>query len=291
MKGKIAFLGTGLMGEPMAANLINSGYQVFVWNRSKEKTNRLKSIGGNIVSTPQNAVKDADIIFTMLENGSVVRDILFKSNLNNIIKSGATVIDTSSIPPDWAKEHASLLSKRGVAHIDAPVSGGTTGAIKGSLAIMAGGQVEEFKAVEDVFSPLGKVVYVGPPGSGQLCKLANQIICGGYLVAVAEGLHLASKGGADIIKVREALMGGFADSQVLHIHGERMVNREFEPGGKCRIFVKDLETVKETSNQLNINLQMADLIRKMYLDVVNLGFGENDQASILLAVEDSNSKK
>ena len=291
MKPKIAFLGVGLMGYPMAVNLINAGYQVSAWNRTYKKLLPLKNMGGQILKSPALAVKDADIICTMLENVNAVEEVLFNEKVLNNLKVNKTVVDMSSIPPESAQSHNSRLKKLGICHIDAPVSGGTTGAQDGTLAIMAGGEAEVFDKIYDFFNPLGKATLVGPSGSGQLTKLANQIICGGYLTAVAEGLTLAASGGADLSKVREALMGGFAESKVLQIHGKRMVDRTFEPGGKCHIFLKDLRTVLLTAENMNLDLPTAKTTTNIYNNVVNnLGLGELDQAASILAIESLNTR-
>ena len=289
MGPNIAFLGTGLMGAPMARNLILAKYSLKLWNRSQEKLIPLVNIGGEATEFSESVVRNADIICMMRENGPVVEEVLFNQRLLDNIKKHAVVIDMSSIPPELAQEHSKKLGQLGIYHIDAPVSGGTTGADEGSLAIMAGGDFDVFNKIVDFFTPLGTATYVGPSGSGQIAKLANQIICGGYLTAVAEGLTLAAAGGANIAKVREALMGGFADSKVLQIHGNRMVDRKFEPGGKCHIFLKDLNTVLSTANKLDLELPTAKLVNEIYTEVCNLGWGDLDQAASLLAIENKNS--
>lgn len=290
MSQRIAFLGLGLMGAPMAENLIAAGQEVTVWNRTASKTDALVALGARAELTAPEAFANADVVIVMLENGPVVEDVLFDSGASGAIPSGAVVIDMSSIPPGMAKDHAGRLAARGVGHIDAPVSGGTIGAAEGTLAIMAGGETATFEKIAGVFAPLGRATHVGPSGTGQLTKLANQVICGGYLAAVAEGLVLATAGGADPAKVREALMGGFADSKVLRLHGERMVQRDFMPGGKCQIFLKDLNTVLDSAGAMSLDLPTAILIRDLYRETCDLGAGETDQAGVLLAVEARNPK-
>ena len=288
MSQRIAFLGLGLMGVPMAENLIAAGQDVTVWNRTASKTDALVALGAQAEPTAAGAVANADVVIVMLENGPVVEGVLFDSGASDAISSGAIVIDMSSIPPGMAKDHAARLARTGVGHIDAPVSGGTIGAAEGTLAIMAGGEAATFEKIAGVFAPLGRATHVGPSGTGQLTKLANQVICGGYLAAVAEGLVLATAGGADPTKVREALMGGFADSKVLRLHGERMVQRDFMSGGKCQIFLKDLNTVLDSAGAMSLDLPTATLIRDLYSETCDLGAGETDQAGVLLAVEARN---
>ncbi|MFZ9299265.1 MAG: NAD(P)-dependent oxidoreductase, partial [Hylemonella sp.] len=226
---KIAFLGIGLMGFPMARRLCEAGHEVHAWNRSRAKAERLLPFGASVHDSSEQAVSGAEIIITMLENGEVVESVLFGQGTAEAIAQGAVVVDMSSIRPEQARDQARRLAERGVGHLDAPVSGGTIGADQGTLAIMAGGEPRTFERVAPVFAALGRATQVGPSGAGQLAKLANQMIVGITIGAVAEALLLCEKGGADPAKVREAITGGFADSRILQVHGQRMVTRNFTP--------------------------------------------------------------
>lgn len=183
-----------------------------------------------MLNTPAEAVQGADIVISLLENGPVVGQVLFDLGAARAMRKGSLFIDMASIQPSEARDHAARLGELGVAHLDAPVSGGTVGAEAGTLAIMVGGRPEDFKRAQAVFASLGRATHVGPHGAGQLAKLANQMIVGITIGAVAEALLFAAKGGADMAKVREAISGGFADSRILQLHGQRMVERDFAPG-------------------------------------------------------------
>jgi 2-hydroxy-3-oxopropionate reductase len=195
------------------------------------------------------------------------------------------LIDMSSIPPRTAREHAQRLRKREVGHLDAPVSGGTRGAEEGTLAIMLGGNPDDFERAQPLLSVLGRPVYVGGTGSGALAKLVNQVICGVTIGAVAEGLVLAARGGANQQAVREALYGGFADSRVLHEHGERMIERNFKPGGPVRLHLKDLETALSVAQELETELPLTSLARDLFAALVDHDCGDVDHSAVIREVE------
>jgi 2-hydroxy-3-oxopropionate reductase len=284
----IAVLGTGLMGAPMARRLLAAGFTVTVWNRTPAKAEALQASGAKVAASAADAVRDADSIITMLDNGAVVTEVLFGQGVAHSLKPGAVVLDMSSIPPSVARDHAARLGKAGRLHLDAPVSGGTAGAEAGTLAIMAGGPVELFERALPVFTPLGRAVRVGPSGAGQLAKLANQTIVGITIGAVAEALLLAGKGGADPRAVREAIRGGFAESRILDLHGKRMVDREFTPGGKVTTQIKDLETILATADEIGLDMPLTREVYRRYLDLRDrLGGGNLDHAALFLQLEDS----
>ena len=212
---KIGFLGIGLMGSHMARNLLKAGFPVTAWNRTSVKAQALIADGADVTATTVEAVAEADVIITMLSDGPTVHELLFDKELVAAMKTGAILIDMSSIKPSEARTHAALMRERGLRHLDAPVSGGTKGAETGSLAIMAGGDEATFKTAFPVLSAMGRPVRVGPDGSGQLSKLANQTIVAVTIGVVAEAMLLAEKGGADPAAIRDALKGGFADSIIL----------------------------------------------------------------------------
>ena len=216
--------------------------------------------------------------------------MLFGQGVAEALASGALVIDMASIPPSVARDHAARLTRRRVHHLDAPVSGGVVGAEQGTLAIMAGGDAGDIAAAEAVFAALGRVTHVGPSGSGQLAKLANQAIVGITIGAVSEALLLAAAGGADPAAVRDAIRGGFAESRILDLHGGRMVARDFVPGGASRIQLKDMETIIATADEIGIDLPLARNVRDRYRRLVDeMGEGALDHAALLLELEATNA--
>ncbi len=288
MKSTIAFLGTGLMGEPMCHNLLEAGLPLTVWNRSPEKTNCLAKRGAKVADTPNDAVVGADVVITMLSDGPAVTELMFERGVADKISNGATRIDMGSIGADEAIDHAKRHAVQGVSYLDAPVSGGTRGAATGELAIMAGGDAETFVAMQPVFAPLGQATHVGPSGCGQLAKLANQVIVAITIGAVSEAFILAGGGGADRAQVREALQGGFASSRILSEHGQRMVDRTFEPGGPAKFQVKDLRNALKAAGQLGLDLPITKLIHKLFDDMVNSGKADMDHSGLLTHLEELN---
>ncbi|HVJ39927.1 MAG TPA: NAD(P)-dependent oxidoreductase, partial [Dongiaceae bacterium] len=246
-KPRIAFLGTGLMGQPMAANLLRSGYPLHVWNRRQDKTRSLTALGAESHPTPVEAASGAEIIITMLLNGEVVETIL--GEIEAGLRQGQLVIDMSSIAPRMARDHAARLAAHGVDYLDAPVSGGTVGATDATLAIMAGGTAAAFERATPVFAAMGRATLVGPHGAGQLAKLANQAIVAITIGAVAEALLLAKGGGADPAAVRAAIAGGFAESRILNLHGARMLTGNFTPGGTIATQIKDLKNILDEAGE------------------------------------------
>ena len=286
---RIAFLGTGLMGAPMCQNLLSADLPLTVWNRSQAKTEPLAKRGAEIADSPQSAVSDADVVITMLSDGTAVADIMFNQGVAEAIRESATRIDMSSIGADEAIEHAKRHVKRGVRYLDAPVSGGTKGAAAGELAIMAGGDAETFAAMQPVFAPLGQATHVGPNGCGQLAKLATQVIVAITIGAVSEALILAGGGGADRAKVREALQGGFASSRILTEHGQRMVNRAFEPGGPAKFQLKDLRNALSAAERLGLDLPITKLLHNLFDAMVQSGKGDMDHSGLLTHLEALNN--
>jgi 3-hydroxyisobutyrate dehydrogenase-like beta-hydroxyacid dehydrogenase len=285
---RIGFLGIGLMGAPQARNILKAGYAVTAWNRSRAKADALVANGARVAETPADAVRDADIVVVMLENGPIVTDVLFAQGTAAAMRPGTLVIDMSSIKPFEAQDHAARLATLGIHHVDAPVSGGTVGAIAGTLAIMAGGEAADYDRAEPVLRTMGRPVHVGPAGSGQLAKLANQIIVGVTIGAVAEALLLAKRGGADPARVREALRGGFAESRILELHGQRMVDRDFATKGRSVTHLKDLDNAIEAAGRLDLQTTpyaalTADLFRGLLANA-----GDLDHAGLLVELERRN---
>jgi 2-hydroxy-3-oxopropionate reductase len=285
----IAFLGIGLMGRPMAANLLAAGYRVTVWNRSPGKTATLVEAGARAAATVAEVVGSAEVVFTMMSDGAAVGEVLFgEAGAAAALGEGALVIDCSSIEPSRARDHAERLAAIGVGALDAPVSGGPSGAEAASLAIMAGGSEADYARGEPVLEALGRPLRVGPAGAGQLAKLANQIIVGLEIAAVAEALLLASQGGAEPARVREAMSGGFADSLVLQIHGERMLERKFLPGGAARIHLKDFTNIVAEAEACGLDLPFSRTALELFQSLVGRGGGGYDHSALLLELEHRN---
>ena len=285
----IAFLGTGLMGAPMCQNLLSAGLPLTVWNRSLAKAEPLAKRGAVVADSPQSAVADADAVITMLSDGPAVSAVMFEQGAADAIREGATHIDMSSIGADEAIEHAKRHAERGVRYLDSPVSGGTRGASAGELAIMAGGDAETFAAMQPVFAALGQATHVGPNGCGQLAKLANQVIVAITIGAVSEAFILAGGGGADRAKVREALQGGFASSRILTEHGQRMVDRAFDPGGPAKFQLKDLHNALSAADRLDLELPITKLLHGLFDAMVQSGKGDMDHSGLLTHLEALNN--
>ena len=288
---KVAFLGLGIMGAPMAVNLVRAGFDVVGWNRTASKAAPVIEAGGTAAATPAEAVDGADYILSILDSGPVVREVFFDSGAVGQMKRGAVFIDMASIPPKMAQQHAQWLAERGVGHLDAPVSGGSLGAAEGSLAIMAGGRREDFDRAQSdgVFAPMGRASYIGPAGSGQIAKLANQIMVAVNISGVAQALLLASASGADPAQIPEALAGGHGDSRVLQEHGRRMIRRDFRPGAPIRNFVKDLDTVLDTAKDLGVELPIVVAIRDVFRTLYEQGLTRHDHSAFLLHLEQANA--
>jgi len=290
-KRSVAFIGTGLMGGPMARRLLGAGFSVTVWNRSVDKAEALVADGAVVAASPADAAKGADIVITMLSDGKAVGEVLFEAGVAEALKMGAVVIDSSSIAPPIAREHSSRLQALFIHHVDAPVSGGVPGATAGTLAIMAGGDEALIADLADVFAPMGRLTYVGPSGAGQLCKLANQQIVAITIGAVAEAMMLVEAGGASREGFRNAIRGGFAESRILELHGERMVKRNFVPGGPAKFQLKDLNGVLATAKDLSLTLPLTQQVTREFDDFVGDGGADIDHSGILLYLEKLNNRE
>jgi len=269
----------------MAMNLVKSGYQVTVWNRTVSKAADLVSAGSRLAKSPADAVRQAEAVVLMVDNGAVVTEILFAHGVADACRDGALVIDMSSISPAVAEDHARLLHKKGLRHIDAPVSGGTVGAEQAALAIMAGGDDVDIANAKPIFDALGIMTHVGPHGRGQLCKLVNQCIAAITIGAVAEGLTLAKLGGANPAKVREAIMGGFCQSRILELHGQRMVDRNFVPGGLVKHQLKDLNAALKVASDLGVRLPLTERVRQLFQALADSGKEGLDHSALILEIE------
>ena len=285
---KIALLGTGLMGLPMGRRLCQAGHEVHAWNRTRAKAQALLAHGAQVHDTAAAAVAGAEVTVGMLENGPVGADVLFAQGAARSMKRGSLFIDMASIKPREAKDHAARLEELGISCLDAPVSGGTGGAEDGTLAIMVGGRPADFERALPVLGVFGRATHVGPHGSGQLAKLANQMIVGISIGAVAEALLLCAKGGADMAKVREAITGGFADSRILQVHGERMAQRDFAPRGRMAVQLKDLRNALATADEIGFSAPITALFERLYAEAVDHGLAELDHSGLFVELASRN---
>ena len=287
---KIGFIGIGLMGLPMAKNILKSGYKLIAFNRSPNKADLLKEFGAEIAKSLGELVNNSDVIITMLTDDKAVDEVMNNQNFVENLKSGKILIDMSSVKPITAKKHANSLKLKDIDYLDAPVSGGTIGAEEATLAIMIGGDQNVFNKVKDLLKTMGNPTLVGPVGSGQVSKLANQIIVGLTIGAVAEAVTLCEKAGADPIKMISALSGGWADSKVLQTHGIRMINKDFSPKGKTSTHLKDMNNILECANNFNTHLPISNLVKEMYKNLVENGCGNDDHSSLYKEIERMNQK-
>ena len=284
----IAVLGIGRMGLPMAQRLCQAGYTVHAWNRSPDKAQALVPLGAKVHPQVQDAVRQADVVISLLESGPVVTHVLFELGAAEAMRAGCLMIDMASIKPAEARDHAARLQALGVAHLDAPVSGGTVGAEAGTLAIMVGGQAHDFEQAKEILQVLGKATHVGPHGSGQLAKLANQMIVGITIGAVAEALLLCAKGGADMTKVREAIVGGFAQSRILELHGQRMIERDFAPRARMTVQLKDMRNALDTAASLDFEAPITSLFEQLYAQAIDHGLSDLDHSGLFVELAQRN---
>ena len=288
---KISFIGTGLMGFPMAKNLLQKNLDLKIFSRTLEKAKPLGQLGGKIINSLGKTVLDADIIFTMLTDDDAVEKVLGDTEFLNNLKLSSTVIDMSSIKPKIAIKYGKLLKEVKINFLDAPVSGGTIGAEEASLAIMVGGEQEVFDNVFDVLKIMGNPTLVGPIGSGQISKLANQIIVGVTIGAVAEAITLCEKAGVDANKFIQALSGGFADGKILQNHGKRMIEKDFSPKGKVSTHLKDMNNILECASGFNTELPISNLIQSMFKSLVDNGSSNDDHSALYKEIKNINKLK
>ena len=278
------------MGLPMSKNIAKAGYNLKVFNRSKKKAEPLKEFGANISNTLKDLVDDSDIVITMLTDDTAVDEVMNNSDFLENLKPGVIVIDMSSVKPTTATKYGNNFKSKNINYLDAPVSGGTIGAEEASLAIMVGGDQNIFDDAFDILKTMGNPTLVGPIGSGQVSKLANQIIVGLTIGAVAEAVTLCEKAGADPNKMIKALSGGWADSKVLQTHGKRMIDKDFTPKGRTSVHLKDMNNILECANNYNTHLPISNLVKEMYKSLVKNGHGETDHSSLYKEIERINNK-
>jgi len=284
---RIGFIGLGLMGTPMAKNLLKAGYDLKVHDINRKAVDEAVGLGAKGDLSPKEVAASAEAIFLSLPGDSEVEEVILgKGGILEAERPGSVVVDMSTISPLTAKRMAEALQKHGMEMLDAPVSGGQEGAREGSLTIMVGGKPEVFERMHPVLQKLGKnVTHIGGHGAGQVAKAANQIIVGLTIEAVAEALVFASKAGVDPEKVRKALLGGYAQSRVLELHGRRMTDRNFEPGGKVRSHKKDIEIVMSVARELGMCLPGTALLSHLWNAVAGKGGLDWDHSSLVKVLE------
>ena len=284
---RVGFVGLGIMGRPMALNLLKSGHEVTVWARRPESMAPLLEAGAQGAANPAAVAAQVDVIFSMVADAPDVREVMLGAQ--GVVQGahpGLIAVDMSTIPPAAARSIAADLAEQGITFLDAPVSGGEVGAIAGTLSIMVGGDPVAFDKVQPLLACMGKnVVYIGAPGAGQVAKADNQILTGVGVLAVAEAMAFAKKNGADPAKVREALLGGFAGSKILENHGQRMLDRNFKPGFKSWMHEKDMNIVMQTAHDLGLYLPASAATAQMFKAMVGTGMGEEDSIAILKLLE------
>ena len=276
------------MGFPMAKNLLDKSLDLNVFSRTIEKAKPLEEFGAKISNSLSEAVKDVDVVITMLTDDDAVEKVLSDKDFQKNLKKGSTVVDMSSIKPKIAIKYGKLLKDKGINFLDAPVSGGTIGAEQASLAIMVGGDQKVFDQVKDILKVMGNPTLVGPIGSGQVSKLANQIIVGVTIGAVAEAITLCEKAGVDGNKFIKALAGGFADGKILQNHGKRMIDKDFSPKGKVSTHLKDMNNILECAGDFNTQLPISNLIKDMFKSLVENGNDNDDHSALYKEIERRN---
>lgn len=283
---KIGFIGLGIMGKPMARHLLQAGYSLFILSSSAGAAS-LKEEGASILETTEAMAKQADIIITMLPDSPEVESMVMgKGNLLQAMRPGSMFIDMSTISPATSIHLFEQFREKGIEALDAPVSGGQTGAEAATLSIMAGGTEPAFKRALPVFEKMGKnIVHIGKQGAGQTAKACNQIVVGMTIQAVAEALTLAKKSGVDIAKVRAALLGGFAQSKILDLHGQRIIDRNFKPGFKIKLHRKDMRIALQAGQDLAVPLPGSAVVAAQMDAMLAAGNGDLDHSALALYLE------
>ncbi len=284
----IGFIGLGIMGKPMARNLLKAGYSLVVHNRSRAAVDELSKEGAQAATSSKEVAERSEIIITMLPDSPDVELVYTGENgIFSGAKSGSLLIDMSSISPIVARKLAAEAQKHGCDMLDAPVSGGEAGAIGATLSIMIGGKASAVERAMPIFQALGKnIVYVGEAGAGQVTKAANQMVVGTTIAIVGEALVLAEKAGVDPAKVRQALLGGFAQSKILEAHGQKMLDRNFKPGFRIRLHEKDMKIALATGSEYGVPLMVTGIVGQMMTAMKGMGNGDLDHAGLVKFVEE-----
>ena len=284
---QLGFIGLGIMGKPMAEHLLDAGNTIHAYDLFPEPVKELVAKGAVACTNCKEVSQKSDIIFIMVQDTPDVEAVLFgKDGVAEGVKSGSTVVDMSSLSPIATKEFAKKLMAMGVKVLDAPVSGGQVGAEKAILSIMVGGKPKVFEQIKPYLELMGKnIVHIGGNGDGQTCKVANQIVVGVTIEAVAEAILFAAKAGADPAKVRNALLGGFAQSRILDLHGERFLNRNFKPGFRVKLQQKDLNLALQAARSLKMSLPATAVAQEMFNAAAAEGGDDLDHSGLILALE------
>lgn len=288
MSDAVGFIGLGAMGKPMALNLRKHQVTLVVHNRSAAAERALAEAGAAIATTPAAVAAASQVVMVMLPDAPDVAAVLDgPSGLLAALQPGTVVVDSSTIAPSAARRFAAQVAESGGHYLDAPVSGGEIGAIDGTLTFMVGGDAAALATVKPLLARMGKeerIVHVGASGAGQICKACNQLVIGGTMVAVAEAVALARKAGVDGAKVRQALLGGFAASRVLEVHGERMLTGNYKPGFKARLYKKDLRIVAETLAEFGVAAPGTALVQQLVHAQLAAGGGDDDYSGIATTI-------
>ena len=288
MADKVGFIGLGIMGHPMAKNLMEVGYDLVVHNRSPEKTEELAEEGATAAGSPREVAEGCDVVITMLPDSPQVEEVLAgEGGVFEGVRDGALVVDMSTISPVVTENLASKANEKGASLLDAPVSGGDVGAIEGTLSIMVGGSEEDFERARPLFEVMGKTVtHVGPTGAGQVTKAANQIVVALTIEAVSEALVLGSKGGVSPEKILDVLGGGLAGNKVMEVKREKFLSHTFKPGFRSELHHKDLRIALAAGREYGVALPVTAIVDQMLLMMERKGWGGEDHSALLKVIED-----
>jgi 2-hydroxy-3-oxopropionate reductase len=290
MKTTVGFIGLGLMGKPMALNLLKAGFSLVVHSRSRGPVDALVAAGAAAATSPADVAGRCEVIITMVPDSPDVRLVLAgPDGVFSAVRPGTVIIDMSTIAPAAARELAAQAAERGASMLDAPVSGGEIGAINGTLSIMVGGDVAALERVRPILNAMGnpeRVVHIGEAGAGQVCKACNQIAIGGSLAVVSELVTLARKAGVDPAKVREALLGGFAASRVLEVHGDRILNGNYKPGFRAALYHKDMGIALETARAYDVPMPVSAAVQQLVNAMIAAGRGDEDYSALATVLFD-----
>src|SRR5215211_2228080 len=289
MPERIGFVGLGIMGRPMARNLMQAGHELVLYNRTRQKAEELaKESGAGVAESPKEVAESSDIIITMLPGPPQVEEVMAgEEGALEGAEEGSLIVDMSTSSPVLARKLARIARERGVGMLDAPVSGGDVGAIEGTLSIMVGGEEEDFERAKPIFEVMGKTVtHVGPSGSGQVVKAANQVVVALTIEAVSEALVLGSKGGVSAEKVLDVLSGGLAGNKVMEVKREKFLEHDFEPGGKVEFHHKDLGIALAAGREYGVVLPVTALVDQMFEALMTKGRSGWDHSALLTLIED-----
>jgi len=288
MAGRVGFIGLGIMGMPMARNLMEAGYELMVHNRSPEKAEELGKEGATVAATPREVAQKSDVVITMLPDSPQVREVVAGENgVLEGISEGALIIDMSTISPVVTEELAEAVKEKGASMLDAPVSGGDVGAVEGTLSIMVGGDEADFQRAKPLLESMGKTItHVGPTGAGQVTKAANQVVVALTIEAVSEALVLGSAGGVSPQKILEVLSGGLAANKVMEVKREKFLSHKFEPGFRSELHHKDLGIALAAGREYGVVLPVTAIVDQMFESMMARGRGGWDHSALLTFIED-----